>query len=132
MARIHGKRGSVLMDPTGGVTVVAVANLNEWTLDMKKDRVDVTAMGDTNKQSVLGLADFSGTLAGFWDATAVTLMDAIMADIAVKLHLVPDTAAATFLWKGLAYLDGNINVSATGAVTIGASFVAAGPWVMEP
>lgn len=132
MARIHGKRGSVLMDPTGGATVVAVANLNEWSLDMKKDRVDVTAMGDTNKQSVLGLANFEGSLAGFWDATAVTLMDAIMADTAVMLHLIPDTVAPTFLWKGLAFLDGNINVSATGAVTIGASFSAAGPWVMEP
>jgi len=120
------------MDPTGGVTVVALANLNTWSLDMKKDRVDVTAFLDTNKVSVLGLPDFSGSLGGWWDSSAVALMDAIMGDIAVKLHLVPDSAAPTFLWKGKAYIDGNINVSSTGAVSVGGSYVAADSWVMEP
>jgi len=31
------------MDPTGGALTVAVASLNSWTLEMNRDRVDVTA-----------------------------------------------------------------------------------------
>lgn len=134
MARIHGSRGQVKMDPTGGSTVVTVASLNEWSLDMGKDRVDVTCFGDTNKQKVTGLPDYSGTFGGFWDATTTpgAVFDVILGSVAPFIHLIPDTLAPTFLFKGLANLDGNIKVSATGAVTIGGKFDAAGNWVMEP
>jgi hypothetical protein len=133
MARIHGSRGSVMMDPTGGSTYVAVASLNSWSLDMSRDKVDVTAFGDTNKQSVIGLPDFSGSFGGFWDAsTSPVIFDAILGIVAVGLKLVMDTAAATNFFSGLAYLDGSITVSATGAVTIGGSFSAAGNWTLAP
>lgn len=131
MARIHGKKGEVKMDPTGGATAVTVVNLNEWNLDLKKDRVDVTAFGDTNKQSVLGLPSYEGTIAGFWDSTALALMQAIMGDVAVMLHLVPSSLEPTIFWKGLSHLDGNIKVSSSGAVTLGASFAAAGNWTLQ-
>ena len=122
------------MDPTGGSTVVTVASLNEWSLDMSKDRVDVTCFGDTNKQKVQGLPDYSGTFGGFWDSVTspTAIFDVILGSVAPFLHLIPDTLAPTFLFKGLANLDGNIKVSATGAVSISGKFDAAGPWVMEP
>jgi len=133
MARIHGSRGSVSMDPAGATTYVAVADLNSWTLDMSRDTVDVTAFGDTNKQSVLGLPDFKGTYGGFWNsATSPVLFDAILGSTAVGLKLTPDTATATAFFSGLAYLSGGINVSSNGAVTIGGSFVAAGNWAIAP
>lgn len=133
MARIHGSRGSVLMDPAGGTVYVAVASLNDWSLDMSRDKVDVTAFGDTNKQSVIGLPDFKGSFGGFWDATtSPVIFDAILGTIAVGLKLVMDTAASTNFFSGLAYLDGNIKVSANGAVTVGGSFVAAGNWTLAP
>jgi hypothetical protein len=122
-----------MMDPTGGSTYVAVASLNDWSLDMSRDKVDVTAFGDTNKQSVIGLADFKGSFGGFWDSTtSPTIFDAILGTTAVGLKLVMDTAAATNFFSGLAYLDGNIKVSANGAVTIGGSFVAASNWALAP
>lgn len=133
MARIHGKNGQVKMDPTGGSAVVTVADLNTWSLDMKKDRVEVTAFGDTNKVRVMGLPDFSGAFGGFWNAaTSGTLFDAILGNIAVFLHLIPNTAEPTYLFKGLANLDGSISVSSTGAVTIAGAWDAAANWVMEP
>ena len=64
--RKHGSRGSISMDPTGGATVVPVADLNAWTLDMARDTVDVTAFGDVVKQYVLGLPDVKGTYGGWW------------------------------------------------------------------
>lgn len=134
MARIHGSRGQILMDPTGGTTYVAVASMNEWTLDFKRDKVDVTAFGDTNKQVVLGLPDYSGTFGGFWDkTTSPSLFDVILGSVAAALKLVPDAVdVATTYFSGLAYLDGSINVSASGAVTVAGSFAAAGNWTATP
>jgi hypothetical protein len=131
--RKHGSLGQVLMDPAGGTTYVAVADLNSWTLNMSRDRVDVTAFGDTNKQSVQGLPDFTGTIGGFWNsATSPAIFDAILGTTAVGLKLVPNSPEPTFFFSGLAYLDGNISVESSGAVSLGASFVAAGNWTATP
>lgn len=131
MARIHGSRGQVLMDVTGGSSFAVVADMAAWTLDMDRDVVDVTAFGDTNKQSVLGLPNYSGTYNAFYSGpTAGTVIDAIMGTVAVNLKLVPDLVAiATNFFSGLAYLSGGVNVSANGAVTMNGKFVAAGNWV---
>lgn len=131
--RIHGKHGEVQMDATGGSTPVAVADLNAWTLDMSKDRVEVTAFGDTNKQRVAGLPDYSGTLGGWWNsASSPAFFDAVLGDIAVMLHLIPDNVEPTNYFSGLANLDGSVNVSATGAVSIAGKWDAAGNWTMAP
>ena len=130
--RIHGSRGKVLMDPTGGATAVAIASLNAWTLDMARDKVDVTAFGDVNKQYVQGLPDVKGTLGGWYDDAEFELFDVAAGDVAAMLELVPDALKPTYLWSGLAYLDASINVSATGAVSVSSNFVGAGPWAREP
>jgi hypothetical protein len=131
MARIHGNRGQVLMDPTGASSFVVVANVDSWDLDMDRDTVDVTAFGDTNKQSVLGLPNYTGALTAFYSGpTAGILIDAAMGTVAVNLKLVPDLVdIATNFFAGLAYLSASIKVSAKGAVTVGGKFVAAGNWV---
>jgi len=134
MARIHGKKGDVLIDPTGGATVTSLASTDTWDLDLSKDRVDVTCFQDVNKQMVTGLPSYSGSLAGCWDSatTPDQLFAVIFGDEPAMLHLVPDTREPTFLFKGLANLDGALSVSAKGAVTWSAKFDAAGPWAMEP
>lgn len=133
MARIHGKHGEVMMDPTGAALTVAVADLNAWTIDLGKDLVDVTAFGDTNKQSVMGLANYTGTLGGWWNSlSSPTLFDAILGETAVTLKLVPNSVEPTYFFSGLAYLDGGINVSATGAVSLTSKWSASGNWTMAP
>jgi hypothetical protein len=133
MARIHGNRGMVKMDPAGGSTTTEVASLNEWKLDLGRDRVDVTCFGDLNKQSVVGLASYAGTFKGCWDKdTTPAFFKVVLGTTAAMLELVMDRDDPTFLFKGLAHLDGAVNVSATGAVTIDGKFDAAGPWAMEP
>ncbi len=100
---------------------------------MKTERVVVTAFGDTNVQRVAGLPDFAGTISGWWNSsTTPTLFAVVLAGTVSWLRLVPDTAAPTFYFEGLANLDGSINVSASGAVSIGGSWDAAGNWVMRP
>jgi hypothetical protein len=134
MARIHGKKGDVMLDPTGGATVVTLASTDAWDLDLGKDRVDVTCFQDTNKQTVVGLPSYSGTMTGCWDSatTPEQLFAVIFGDVAAMIHLIPDTREPTFLFKGLGNLDGSLSVSAKGAVTWSSKFDAAGPWVMEP
>jgi hypothetical protein len=132
MARIHGKRGEVLIDPTGGATPVAVASVDAFDLDLSKDRVDVTCFQDTNKQSVLGLPSYSGTLSGCWDSTTTPdeIFAVIFGEIAAMLRLVPDSLEPLYNFSGLANLDGALSVSAKGAVTWSGKFDAAGPWTM--
>ena len=133
MARIHGKHGQVKMDPTGGATTVLVADLNAWTLDASKDRVDVTCFGDTNKQMVVGLPSYSGTYGGQWNSiSSPTLFEAIFGDVAVMLELIPSSLEPTYLFKGLANLDGAINCDSKGSVTISGKWDAAGNWTMAP
>jgi hypothetical protein len=129
--RRHGSKGQVKMDPTGGATSVAVADLNAWTLNMARDTVDVTAFQDDFKQYVVGLPDIKGTVGGWFTATSSPVLFAVaIADIPVTLELIPSTLDATATFGGLAYLDAAINVSATGAVSISGNFVGAGPWTI--
>ena len=131
--RRHGSKGEVLMDPTGGATPVAVADLNAWTANFARDTADVTAFQDTTKQYVVGLPDAKGTYGGWWNSsTSPTLFDAAFGDIPVTLKLVPSTLDATFFFTGLAYLDSAINVASNGGVSISGNWVGAGPWTQAP
>jgi len=133
--RIHGKTGSIKMDPTGvgGAGLVVVADMSEWTLDMSKDRVEVTAFNDSNKVRVAGLPDYSGTVTGWWNAaTSPVFFEAVLGTVAVMLNLIPNSLDPTYFFEGKANLDGSINCSATGAVSVAGKWDAAGSWDMKP
>lgn len=135
MARPHGKGGRVFMDETGGspYTPTIVADLNAWTLDMTRDRQDVTAFEDTNKVRVPGLPDFSGTFGGFWNSTnSPRLFGVVLGETPALLRLIPNILEPTYYFQGLANLDGSVNVSANGAVTISGNWDAADNWEMAP
>lgn len=128
--RYHGSKGQVKMDPTGvgGVTAVIVGSLNNWTLDMSRDKADVTAFQDTNKRSVVGLPAYKGSLGGFFDDEDVSIFEVALGDTPAFLELYPSTLAPTFHFDGLAYVDANISVTANGSVNVTGTFEAAGNW----
>jgi hypothetical protein len=129
MARRHGSKGSIEIDPDGGAVTTPVGSLNSWSLDMERDKEDVTCFGDTNKQYVLGLADIQGEIEGVWDEVeSPDFLRIALGEVPVMLKLVPSTITPTHFFTGLAYLDAGIECPADGAVTISGSFVAAGPW----
>lgn len=134
MNRIHGKHGSIKLDPTGvgGPTAVVVASMKSFTIDMSTDTADVTSFGDTNKTYVVGLPDLKGNLGGFWDSDDPDIFDVAMGGKKGFLELIPDTTNATFLWHGLAFLNMSIDVASDGAVTSSGNYVAAGPWTRMP
>ncbi len=131
--RLHGKNGQIKMDPTGvgGVTAVVVASLNKWDLDMAKDHVKVTCFGDTNQVYVDGLPDIKGTYAGMYDpADGLVIFDVIAGSVAPWLEMIPNALDPTNVFSGKGLMDGKISVDSNGAVTIGGSFVANGPWTL--
>src|SRR5580765_4448373 len=131
--RLHGKGGQVKMDPagTGGVAAVPVASLNKWDLDMSKDHVKVTCFGDTNQVYVDGLPDVKGSYGGMYDpADGLVIFDVVGGSVAPYLEMIPDFATPDVMWAGRGLMDGKISVDANGAITIGGTFVANGPWTM--
>jgi hypothetical protein len=129
MARRHGSHGQILIDPTGGALPVIVASMNGWTLDLARDKVDVTAFGDSFKQYVQGLPDIKGTIKGWWDAAASrSLFSVALGETAVTLKLFPSSLDASDFFQGPAYLDTSIEVAADGAVSLSGNFAGAGNW----
>src|SRR5262245_36566101 len=99
MNRVHGSHGKVEADKTGaGTTYTVVASLNAFTLDQKRDTVEVTAFQDANKIYVVGLMDVKGTLAGWFDSDDTTLWDIAMGNIAASLKLTPNTLISPTPW----------------------------------
>jgi hypothetical protein len=130
--RLHGKNGAIKMDPTGvgGATAVLVASLNKWDLDMATDKVKVTCFQDTNQVYVSGLPDVKGTYAGCYDpADGLVIFDVVSGNVAPWLEMIPDLSTPTVMFSGKGLLDAKISVDSNGAITIGGSFVANGPWV---
>jgi len=132
VARYHGKGGTVYLSTTGSGTAVAAVSLSSWSIDKATDKVDVTSFLDANKTYVQGLADVKGSFSGYFDSSDDSLFDASESSDGIKLYLYPSSTAPTIYHYGPAWLDGSMEVSATGAVTIKGSFVANGAWGRKP
>jgi hypothetical protein len=126
-----GRNGKVSWDPTGagGVTLVPVLSLNKWKLSLKTNKIDVTCFGDVNNVYVPGMKDIDGSVSGFWNSEELALFEATSAVSPGQLELVPDTTdGPTFVFKGLAYLDADIDTDVAGAPAVSGTVLAAGPW----
>jgi hypothetical protein len=105
-----------------------VESINAWSYSAKRDRVDVTCFGDRNKKKVLGLPDISGSLSGFFNSTNPMLFDVSDGTTPALLRLIPYKVEPTHYFQGPAYADASIKVDAKGAVSVDATWDAAGDW----
>ena len=105
-----------------------------FTLNMARNKADVTSFGDANLTYVQGLPDIKGTLGGWFDSDELTIFDIAMGDVACFLELIPSTIVTPtpIMWSGKAWLDASIDVKATGAVSVAGNFVAADSWTRTP
>lgn len=127
MARIHGNAGQVYISTGTSSTGTLVGNLTEWELSNKKDKVDVSAMGDANKQYVIGLKDLTGTFSGWFNTTDQSVFTAADVSAGVNIAIYP-TVGSTFIFRGPAYLDISADGGVSKGVGIKGSFSAAGAW----
>ena len=93
MNRMYGSKGQIKVDPTGagGPAAVAVGSMASFTLNMARNKADVTSFGDANLTYVQGLPDIKGTLGGWFDSDELTIFDIAMGDVACFLELIPST-----------------------------------------
>ena len=124
----HGKEGIVALKMNSGDAYVAIGNISDWTLNMAKDKVETTSLGDSNKRYVMGLKDLSGSFTAFGDRITDVLFDAADTDLGCWLAFYPYGVLSAQSWEGPAHLDASIKGGVTSAVTIDATFVANGAW----
>lgn len=106
MAAQSGLFGSAIY-MTGGTTTIV--GIGEWSMDLGMDTVETTAFGDTWKQRLPSIREFSGSFGGNADSDAsqASLRNAMLGGSAVALRLYD---SATTYWNiGTAYLEGNSN-----------------------
>ncbi len=128
MAKYSGKKGTVYISTSGTGAATAIVGLNEWSLDMKTERLDTTEFGAANKTTVQGFPDVTGRLSGFWDDTSDTLYDASKSADGCRLYLYPASTAASKFFAGPAWVDFSITTAANDAVKVTATFSANGDW----
>jgi hypothetical protein len=126
MARYHGRKGVVYLKGSGAV--VRITTLTDWSLDASRDKVDVTAFGDTNLVSVQGLPNYTGDFNGFWDDTQDTIFEASENSAAGLMYLYPSADAPTKYWCGPAWVDYSINTAVKDAVKVKGTWSAGGAW----
>jgi len=112
MAAIHGRKGKVII----GTGTTQVLSVYAFSYDASADQVDVTAMGDTSKSYLTGLADGSGTIEARLNATDFATTDgqgamyaAFAAGSQVELDLILDSDVTTGEFVGLSGSTAVIN-----------------------
>ena len=130
MARLHGRTGRLYADfsAAGGGSATPVAALKSWEINASSDRVDVTAMGDSNKQYLQGLPDAQGSFSGFYDDASNTAYSAardISDNAARKFYQYPSVSDTSRYFYGTAYFDVTITGDVAGAIETSGSWAAA-------
>ena len=125
MARKHGRNGRLLAAVASGGTAEPIAFLKTFSISFATDNVDVTAFGDTNKVSVAGLPDSSGSYDGFYDTDTAQLFTAATDGVARKFYLYPDYSDTTEYFFGTAIFDFSVSQAVDGAIGISGDWQAA-------
>lgn len=129
--REHGRNGVVYfgITQTGGAsdTAVPVAFLSDWTVNKVTDKVDVTAMGDSNKTYVAGLPDASGDFNGWYDYFTPQTYKAAGDGIPRNFYLYPNSNNPTDYFYGIILADFSAAGGVSAAVSVKSTWNAAGP-----
>lgn len=96
-----------------------------WSINFVTEKLDVTAMGDSNKVYVAGLPDSSGEFAGFYDDATQQTYAAAVDGKARKFYLYPDIVNTPGqYWFGTVLPDFSVNATVSGATEVSSSWAA--------
>jgi len=110
---------------TSGGTAEPVAFQAEWAINFSTPKIDVTAFGDTNKVTVNGLPEATGTFSGFYDDATAQTYTAAIDGVARKFYLYTNTTTNTQYFFGTINVDASFSSSVSGATTVSAAWEAA-------
>ena len=125
MARIAGRNGRVYIGLASAGVAEPLTFVAKWSLNAKTNKIDVTAMGDTNHVYVNGLPDASGSVSGWYDDATVQTYTAATDGVARKFYLYPNLSTATQYWFGTVLPDFNVESDVDGAVGMSLDWAAA-------
>lgn len=126
--KYHGRRGVVYLSTTLATAASPVGTIRGFTLDLSRDYPEVTEFLDPNKTYVVGLANFTGTLDGFFASDQSPIMTASNAIGGVNIYLYPTVDAPSKWVGGPGFLDATIRTAVDQAVVETANFRANGAW----
>lgn len=127
MARIHGRRGVIYLDPTGSAAASPLNFAAKWSISFSVDTAEVTAFGDGNKTYVAGLPDASGDFSGFYDDATVQTYTAATDGLPRKWYLYPNSSTVTQYFFGNILPDFSLDGAVGDAVSMSSKWVASGP-----
>lgn len=125
MARLHGRNGRIYMALTSGGTAEPVAYQAEWTINYTTPKIDVTAFGDSNKVTLAGLPEATGSFSGFYDDATAQAYTAATDGVARKFYLYLNTTTNTQYFFGTINPDITFSSSVSGATTVSSNWEAA-------
>lgn len=124
----HGRNAVIMIDTSAVGTLVPSASSaakNTWSFDQSVDFVDVTAFGDTAKNSVPGLPNATGSLQGNWDSADNNIYNLIGSTVERRCYIYPDlTNNATSYIAGKMFFSVKSGASTTTAVSFDLDFTA--------
>ena len=101
MAAVRGDLGKLMFENASG-TEAEIGSLRSWSLDITKDTLETTKMGDTFKSRIGGLIDGSGSATLLYDNAGNSDYQAFIDDIITTgdagdalFELFPDSGAAS-------------------------------------
>jgi hypothetical protein len=106
-------------------TAVPLQFFAMWSINFATDKIDVTALGDSNKVYVAGLPDASGDFSGFYDDATVQTYTAAVDGLARRFYLYPSTLNTAQYFFGTVLPDFKVNAGVSGATEVSASWNAA-------
>jgi hypothetical protein len=127
MSRYHGKNARVYIGTTHAGAATSLGDVSDWTIDMPRDKVDVTSMGDSNRTSVFGFKNVSIKLSGFWNNAVDTLFTAAALDDSVRLFIYP-ISTDTKYWHGYCFVDVSVSSGVGAAIKTTVNAAPDGAW----
>jgi hypothetical protein len=97
LASARGNRtrnGMVYIGLANNVAAQPAAYLSDWTVNMTTQKVDVTALGDTNVTYVAGLPNADGDFTGFYDTATAQTYAAAQDGLSRNFYLYPSLVGA--------------------------------------
>lgn len=125
IGRNAGRNARIYFAMASGAEASSLAYQAEWSINFGTPKIDVTAFGDTNKVTVSGLPESTGSFSGFYDDTSAQTYTAAVDGLPRKFYLYPNANLATRYFFGQINADVNFGASVTGAVTVSSAWEAA-------
>jgi hypothetical protein len=127
MARIPGRNGRLYVGISSAGTAEPIAFIAKVDNNLSTAKIEVTALGDTNRTYVSGLPDYQGTYSGFYDDATAQTYTAAIDGVARRFYFYPDLGTNSRYLYGTALFDATLKTDVAGAVEISGNLAAAGP-----